>query len=148
MVSKPTWTFQRTPRMGGATGEAFVNTLLGTGMTPAGVLAREAIQNSADALVKNSTDKVRVIFRRVTLTGKRKADFVKALGLNTEFVRRRKVLEFQRENCIKHLRDLSVPLSLLYIDDYGTHGLFGDPHNNNSHFFRLLLSLGDGTKSR
>ena len=55
-MSKPKWTLERVPRMGGATGEAFVNTLQGTGMTPSSVLAREAIQNSADAWRSDTAD--------------------------------------------------------------------------------------------
>ena len=134
--------------MGGATGEAFVNTLYGTGMKPAAVLAREAIQNSVDASRPGSHDKVKIIFRRVTLTGKLKGAFVKSLALDTEFVSRKKELEFQQGNCIDTLKDGDVPLRLLYIEDFGTHGLYGAPVDSNSHFFRLLLSLGDGAKSR
>lgn len=147
-MNKPNWTFQETPRMGGATGEAFVNTLYGTGMKPAVVLAREAIQNSVDATHSGSHDKVKVIFRRVSLTGKLKSAFIKSLALDTEFVSRKKELEIQKGNCIDSLKDADEPLRLLYIEDFGTHGLYGAPNDSNSHFFRLLLSLGDGAKSR
>jgi hypothetical protein len=51
------WVFERTPRMGGASGEAIINTLQATGMSPAAVLAREALQNSCDAYLKNSKEK-------------------------------------------------------------------------------------------
>jgi hypothetical protein len=84
-MKKPSWTFQRTPAMGGATGEAFVNTLFGTGMKSAAVLAREVIQNSVDAAADSK--KVKLTFRRVTLTGKEKRAFVKSLGLDTEFLK-------------------------------------------------------------
>ena len=57
-MSKPNWTLERVPRMGGATGEAFVNTLQGTGMTTSSVLARQAIQKSADAWRQDSAGKV------------------------------------------------------------------------------------------
>jgi hypothetical protein len=145
-MSKPNWTFQPTPKMGGATGEAFVNTLLGTGMKTASILAREAIQNSADA--QEGDEKVRVQFRRVTLTGKAKRKFVTSLALDQEFVGRKKVLELQQQNCIASMDEPDAPLHLLYIEDFNTHGLFGNPHDPESHFFRLLLSLGDGAKAR
>ena len=106
--------------MGGATGEAFVNTLYGTGMKPAVVLAREAIQNSVDATHSGSHDKVKVIFRRVSLTGKLKSAFIKSLALDTEFVSRKKELEIQKGNCIDSLKDADEPLRLLYIEDFGT----------------------------
>jgi hypothetical protein len=134
--------------MGGATGEAYTNTLFGTGMTPAEVLAREAIQNSSDAPKAKDDGKVRVVFRRVTLSGTIKKKFVKALGLESEFATRKTVLELQQGNCARHLTRDEVPLETLYIEDFNTHGLYGAPHDPTSHFFRLLLSLGDGTKSR
>jgi hypothetical protein len=46
------------------------------------------------------------------------------------------------------MHDDKAPLHLLYIEDYNTHGLYGAPDDSKSHFFRLLLSLGDGSKSR
>lgn len=147
-MTKPIWTFQKTPRMGGATGEAFVNTLYGTGMKPAAVLAREAIQNSVDASKPRGNEKVKIVFRRVSLMGKEKAAFTKSLGLDTEFVSRESVLGFQQDHCIASMNRTDEPLRLLYIEDYGTHGLYGAPHDSNSHLFRLLLSLGDGAKSR
>lgn len=134
--------------MGGATGEAYSNILLGTGMDPSAVLAREAIQNSVDAAADEATDKVKVIFRRVVLSGAAKERFVNTLAMDEAFSERHKVLDLQTGNCFLHLHDSSKPLELLYIEDFGTHGLFGDPHSASSHFHRLLLSLGDGSKAR
>lgn len=145
-MGKPNWLFQQSPKMGGATGEAFVNTLFGVGLKPAAILAREAIQNSVDAKV--GEDKVRVHFRRVILKGAEKQRFVAALALNEEFSGRGKALEFQRGNCVESLDKAAEPLNLLFIEDFNTHGLYGDPHHSKSHFYRLLLSLGDGAKSR
>lgn len=144
-MSKPTWIFQLTPRMGGATGEAYNNPLLGTGLDPAAVLAREAIQNSVDAHV--GSEKVRIEFRKVTLLGKEKQDFVRTLSLKPTMTSRYESLKLPRETCLTSLDDLDAPLTLLYIEDYETHGLYGDPHDPESHFFRLLLSLGDSAKS-
>lgn len=132
--------------MGGATGEAYTNTLYGTGMEPAAMLARESIQNSVDASA--GSEKVRVVFRRTTLSGLAKKRFIDTLRLDTEYVRRKKVLEYQQNSCIEGINNDSEVLHLLYIEDYQTHGLYGPPHDPKSHFFRLLLSLGDGAKSR
>ena len=143
-----TWMFQESSPMGGATGEAYSNVLLGTGMNPASVMAREVIQNSVDAFTPDFADKVKVVFRRVVLTGDAKAKFVRALELKDEFGGRLDSLGLQQNNCLERLDDLSKPLDLLYIEDYGTHGLFGNPHSSQSHFHRLLLSLGDGSKAR
>ncbi len=144
-MSKQSWVFEHTPEMGGATGGAFTNPLLGSGMEPAAVLAREAIQNSVDAGEAGS--KVRVDFRRVTLTGKSKADFVAAMGLDPALTAHRKSLKLPRGACLDSLDDNDRPLQLLYIEDYGTWGLHGTPSRSKSHFFRLLLSLGDDAKA-
>lgn len=134
--------------MGGATGEAFVNTLQATGMSPNAVLAREAIQNSSDAATNPGKEKVRVVFRRVQFIESQKTKFVQRAGLSSCIAKRAECLELQTGHCLTSLNDPDVPLSLLYIEDYLTHGLYGDPHDDSSHFFRLLLSLGDGSKSR
>lgn len=144
-MTKQSWVFERTPEMGGATGGAFTNTLLGSGMEPAAVLAREAIQNSVDA--RDAGSKVRVDFRRVTLTGKAKAEFVAAMGLDPALTAHRKSLKLPRGACLDTLDDEEQPLKLLYIEDYGTWGLHGAPTKSKSHFFRLLLSLGDDAKA-
>ncbi len=115
-------------------------------MAPAAVLAREAIQNSADAQLNGQ--KVKVAFRKVELRGHEKKAFVEALALAQELPARKELLGFQLNHCVDHLDDLDRPLSLLYVDDFNTCGLSGDPHSSSSHFFRLLLSLGDGSKSR
>jgi hypothetical protein len=131
--------------MGGASGEGFTNPLLGSGMDPAADLAREVIQNSTDAQVAG--EKVRVDLRRVTLTGKEKQAFAKAMGLDPALTSRRNRLNLPRGSCLETLADASAPLQLLYIEDYGTCGLHGAPSSRKSHFNRLLLSLGDGSKS-
>ena len=134
--------------MGGAMGEAFVNTLAGSGMPPVDVLAREAIQNSVDAWRESLRPKPRVVFRQESLTGAEKAAFVAALGLSPAFTDRTPLLNLDGGNCLNALSDPNASIQLLFIDDYGTHGLYGDPHSPDSHLYRLLLSLGDGAKAR
>ncbi|MBS1998254.1 MAG: hypothetical protein JSS86_18145 [Cyanobacteria bacterium SZAS LIN-2] len=139
------WVFEQSPEMGGVSGEGFTNPLLGSGMEPAADLAREVIQNSTDAQVAG--EKVRVEMRRVTLTGKEKQAFVKAMGLDPALTSRRNYFNLPRGSCLETLADAGAPLHLLYIEDYGTCGLYGSPKSRKSHFNRLLLSLGDGSKS-
>lgn len=139
------WVFERSPAMGGASGEGFTNPLLGSGMDPAADLAREVIQNSTDAQERG--EKVRVDLRRITLTGKAKQGFVKVMGLDPALTSRRAYLNLPRGSCLETLSDPNAPLQLLYIEDFGTCGLHGSPTSRKSHFNRLLLSLGDGSKS-
>ncbi|MGH9893868.1 MAG: hypothetical protein ACREA0_18170 [bacterium] len=107
-MAKPCWTFESTPPMGGATGEAFVNTLFGIGISPAAVLAREAIQNSSDAR-NPGPEKVRVVFRRITLTGRGKSEFIERLQLREHFSPRRNQLDVQPGNCLDSLSADHVP---------------------------------------
>jgi hypothetical protein len=141
------WIFEITPRMGGATGTAYTNSLLGRGFGAEGILARESIQNSCDALaVQGGT--VRIVFKRKELTGMEKIDFMSAASLlNGNMSEHRESLGLPSGNCLSSLSDKTAPLPLLYIQDYGTHGLFGDPHDSASHFFRLLLSLADESRA-
>jgi len=138
------WVFENNPPMGGAAGEAFTNTLASSGMPPAAVLAREAIQNSVDARAKGET-KVGVDFVSKSLSGKEKAAFVKAAGL-AAIDGRSSQLDLKQPNCLAKLGDGKKPLELLFVNDYNTTGLAGDPSDADSKFFRFLLSLGDGGK--
>lgn len=144
-VAEPVaWVFEKNPPMGGAAGEAFTNTLASSGMPPAAVLAREAIQNSVDARA-GADAKVAVDFIAKHLSGNEKAAFAKVAGL-TSLSGRSDVLGLKEPNCLATLTDKAVPLKLLYINDYNTTGLEGNPRDPDSKFYRFLLSLGDGGK--
>lgn len=139
------WIFQESDPMGGAAGEAYANTLKSPGMQPEHVLAREAIQNSVDATINGA--KARVVFRRRVLTGRAKDDFVKDSGLE-DIAKRADELELPRPNCFENLDKPRKDLVLLYVEDHDAIGLSGEPHDPDSNFFRLLLSLGDRSKAR
>ncbi|NWG75491.1 MAG: hypothetical protein HXY24_12930 [Rubrivivax sp.] len=139
------WIFQESDPMGGAAGEAYANTLKSPGMQPEHVLAREAIQNSVDAT--NNGAKARVVFRRKVLTGTNKAAFVKDSGIE-DIAKRADDLELSTPNCFEHLDKPRKELALLYVEDHNAEGLSGAPHDKNSNFYRLLLSLGDRSKVR
>ncbi|MBY3558576.1 hypothetical protein [Rhizobium laguerreae] len=138
------WSFEYNPPMGGAAGEAFTNTLASSGMHPAAVLAREAIQNSVDARAKGD-GKVSVRFVAKSLTRAEKKKFFITAGLGT-LQERITSLKIPVPNCLSSIPESATPLNLLYIDDYNTTGLEGDPKDPDSKFYRFLLSLGDGSK--
>ncbi len=138
------WLFHASDPMGGAAGEAFANTLASPGMQPEHVLAREAIQNSVDA---GTGGKVEVRFRSDSLNGARKAAFIEAAGLS-DIAARVADLELTGPNCLHTLDKPRSAIPLLYVEDYNAIGLGGEPHDKNSNFYRLLLSLGDRSKAR
>lgn len=137
------WYFERQGSMGGAGGEAFKSVFNGTGRDPAATLAREAVQNSVDAALEED-ETVEVQFNFQQLTGDAKAKFFQNAGLN-EMVERRDMLGLIDSNC---LRQTDQPLNLLYVEDYGTTGLAGDPKLSSSHLRKLLLDLGGSPKSK
>ncbi|GIW41482.1 MAG: hypothetical protein KatS3mg076_2059 [Candidatus Binatia bacterium] len=139
------WEFERVSPMGGATGNAYANTLQGAGKSPEEELAREAIQNSCDA-ARARNGRVRVDFRVVNLHGRRAETFIEALYLRPAFAPRLSALNLPESNCIS--RPPGAKLQLTYVEDYGTIGLTGNPHHPNSHFHKLLLSVGDTSKRR
>lgn len=141
---KPRWNFEKIGKMGGATGSAFADTLQGAGIPPEAELAREAIQNSCDAMAKGR-QKVRVAFRLVTLEDEDRDVFLVNLCLIDALRDRLASLNLGSENC---LAKPNRPLRLMYVEDYETIGLRGDPRSRNSHFRRLLLSLGDSAKAK
>lgn len=143
VVQRPEWIFERVGPMGGATGNAFANTLQAGGMTPEAELAREAIQNSCDA-AKEGERRVRVVFRILTLDGDRKNRFLADLSLHQGIGERLHAVALAPDNC---LAKPSQSLHLLFVEDFGTIGLRGDPHDRHSHFHRLLLSIGDSSKA-
>ncbi|MFN7883456.1 MAG: DNA cytosine methyltransferase [bacterium] len=130
--------------MGGAAGEAFANTLKSPGMLPEHVLAREAIQNSVGA---GTGAKVEVRFRASVVKGAKKTAFVQAADLG-RIAERSNELMLSGANCLSTLNKPQKELCLLYVEDYNAVGLSGDPHDKDSNFYRLLLSLGDRSKSR
>ncbi len=144
MTGLVAWAFERSSPMGGAAGEAYRNVLAASGMHPAGVLAREAIQNSVDAKA-DGEEKVIVRFISKVLTGEGKQEFIEAAGLS-QLSPRCAELKFKEPNSLQALSDASAPIPLMFIEDFQTTGLEGDPHVANSKFYRLLLSLGDGGK--
>jgi len=141
------WIFQPASGMGDLNGEAIRSTLLNQGLTNTEVLTREAIQNSCDAPL-TSDSKVKVVFRLVTLNGNEKQDFLANKVFFNEIKARKNVIGLQPNNSIDNFEDNSKPLHLLYIEDYGTHGIYGNPHSQQSHFHKLLLSHGNRGKAR
>lgn len=125
----------------------------GGALSDTALLAREAIQNSSDAHERfkktHPEAAFRVVFRFVHLFGDEKAAAVEALDLLGMQERRKKYPAdpLQPGSVLDGLDDPRVPLQLLYVEDYGTHGLFGDPATGKkSHLFMAMYYIGASTK--
>lgn len=146
----PSWIFERYGRTGGISGEGVTNALEGGGWTAReDLLAREAIQNSVDALDRDGGQrKARVRFRRRVLTGIEKRAFLDQLQFETLGEHAAPQQVPGHESAFVHADNLGKELELLYVEDFGTVGLGGglqDP--KRGHFYRLLFLVGEGGKA-
>ncbi len=141
----PGWFFEPVGPMGGASSGAYKNSLAGVGVPPAELFAREAIQNSVDA-AQEGADRVRVMFREVTLSAKELANLTEDLSLadGTGPSTRTGLLPVEEGDIRRHLR---APFKMLFVEDFNTVGLGGatepvDPSEEDN-YVRLALTLGD-----
>lgn len=147
----PEWVFQKTPEMGGATGEAYRNTLNAGGLGNEKLLAREALQNSVDAhLGAHETAPPRIRFTRLDVLAERVADFDHLLALSAGLGPRSAQLGLPQGNLLEALARGNVDIPNLLIEDWNAVGLGGSLKNTtkDSHFRNLLFELGYGTKAR
>lgn len=162
-----TWTWQRIhpgrPAMSGELGKQFKNeaikqpgvTQVGAPPPEATVLSREAIQNSWDAgrvLQADLESKgleappfvAKFVYR--SLVGDEKARVSAALGLS-ELTQRaskapRRDLGIAESDCLDHVDDLAIPLSLLILEERGTIGMEGSWQQSKSKMSLALMSSG------
>lgn len=137
------WSYEVVGPNGGAGGDAYKSVFNGTGKDPAATLAREAVQNSVDAVL-DPTGRVRLDFKFTRLEGDERDRFFTNARLN-EMVERQTKLGLISTNC---LAQKDEPIELLFVEDYFTTGLEGDPTNPNSNLRKLLMDLGGSPKSK
>lgn len=138
------WHYEKQPPNGGAPGDAYTQSLNGTGFDLAQLVAREAIQNSVDAWDPAMEGGVVMVdFRIRELEGEQRATFEAAARLD-DMRARFPSIALDGTCCIAR-RD--GPLRLLYVEDYNTTGLAGDPTRNDSNFRKLLMNIGLSDKT-
>lgn len=117
-------------------------------MSPYGKLAREIIQNSYDAKIKEENIKVRVEFKLVRM----KRDMIPNLDTIKEsinasadyFPDSERLEKFRQVANEKYEKDT---IDVLKISDYNTTGLTGIEQRRNSSWYGLIKSSGNSTKS-
>lgn len=151
------WKWLETSEYGGQDGSVLTKLFKGKeNLTAEELLAREVIQNSWDAArvqqAQYGTDHFEMVFRFVELRHEAKAAFVQAACL--EGLRDRRGLVpagsgLDDERALTDLADPEAPLKLLYLEDYGSHGLFGDPEKlkSKSHLFKAMYLVGGTGKT-
>src|SRR5260221_6273220 len=141
------WKLQRYKRDGGISGEGVKNLLEASGFkTREDLIIREALQNSVDAHDDVKGHKVKVVFRKVSLTGKKKKEFVALLALRELAEVGPLVKATPQDSPLRELDDKS-PRKLLYIEDFNTKGLGGGLNDLKGNYYRLLFLVGDAMKA-
>lgn len=157
-VNDVEWHWLPEPEFGGQPGEIAAKVFRAIGkLTDTEFLAREAVQNSWDAAQalrkseKNENIPFSVTFRFLELTGEAKKAAVAKLGLANLNARRAEYgpedeQPLREDTILDHLSD-SRPLRLLYVEDRGSHGLYGALSlQRKSHLFKAMLTIGSSTK--
>ena len=120
-------------------------------MSPAVLLVREGIQNSFDASRKYRESSVpfRVRFRFAEYSGKRQREIAEAFGLN-ELQMRLEGTQWPESTFpvdAKGLQESTGPLRVLYVEDFGAHGLRGPlGWQSGSDLFNAIYMVGTSNK--
>lgn len=137
------WYLEKLSARGGLLGSTQVNQFEGhTFQTEEDLFVRETTQNAIDN--PSGTDKPRIVFRMVTLTGTAKRDFLKMTDLK-ELYENKELLKKANDDNELHAISGSKPLSLLYIEDFNTTGLDGVIADPKSNWMRFNMH-GDAQK--
>jgi hypothetical protein len=152
---KADWVWLPSSPAGGVSGTTFTQALGNEGLTAAELVAREVLQNSWDA-AQFRTDKrapaFKFKFRFAEYIGSEHSKIVKTLGLSALLEQREGLRSDARDIPeLEEVRDLlnpKKPLGILYLEDFGTHGMFGDPKDfKSSHLYKAMYILGSTSKN-
>ena len=152
---KAEWVWLPSSPAGGASGTTFTQALGNEGIAAADLVAREVLQNSWDAAlckIENDDTAFRFKFRFVEYVGNEHTKIVKTLGLSALLDQRKSLQSDARDipelENVRCLLDSKQPLRVLYLEDFGTHGMFGDPKNfKSSHLYKAMYILGSTSKN-
>ena len=152
----PRWRWILPSMDGGAAGNAGSAIFRASSVSGADLLTREAIQNARDAFQRYGGvegHQPRVSFRFVSLARSEKLAVSSILGLDELELRRRLLVQADKRldpldgtpAVLDQLADENTPLRLLFIEDFGGHGLYGDPKDSlKSILYRAMYVLGGG----
>ncbi len=152
---KADWVWLPSSPSGGVSGTTFTQALGNEGIAAADLVAREVLQNSWDA-AQFKTDKdapaFRFKFRFAEYIGSNHSKIVKSLGLDALLEQREGLRSDARDipelDEVRDLLNPKKPLRILYLEDFGTHGMYGDPKDfKSSHLYKAMYILGSTSKN-
>jgi len=111
-------------------------------------LSRETLQNSWDAA--DDPEIFKMVFRFEEYTGEKKRIVAEAIGLQElrEYEATSCPMKFPSKSALYDQDRSSKPLRILYVEDYGAHGLRGPiGWQSGSELFRAIYDLGNSNKN-
>jgi hypothetical protein len=142
------WEWVEKPPLGGMDASAMSKLFRNQETSGVDSLSRETLQNSWDAA--ESKEGFRMVFRFEEFSGPDKKLVVDALNLRAldEYERNVRPMDFVKKNALKELEDLNKPLRILYVEDYGAHGLRGPiAWKSKSELFKAIYDIGSSDKN-
>lgn len=147
------WTWLPANPTGGTGGGAYSKLFRNDVLPTADLLVREVIQNSWDAAASHRSRNAPPFsfrFRFDRIGGAHKKRFIAAADLQA-LEQQRSGLGDSRDwpsmDVVKGIFQEEKDLEVLYLEDYGTHGMYGDPARiTGSHLYKALYVLGSTSK--
>ena len=142
------WEWVEKPPLGGMDASAMSKLFRNQDTSGVDSLARETLQNSWDAA--ESEEGFRMVFRFEEYSGANKKLIVDALNLGAldEYERNVRPMDFGKKNALREYGDLAKPLRILYVEDYGAHGLRGPiAWKSKSELFKAIYDIGSSDKN-
>lgn len=142
------WQWIKEALKGGADASAMAKVFRNEKTSAPELLAREALQNSWDAIA-GEPEEFEMVFRFESYTGDEKRKVSTAFdlsGLATSA--ERLAMDLPKVNSLVNLADDKKPLRVLYVEDYGAFGLRGPVEwQRDSDLYKAIYSLGNSNKN-
>ena len=143
------WHWIREYAKGGADASAMAKVFRNEKTPAPKLLAREAIQNSWDAIA-GPANEFKMVFRFESYTGEEKEKVAAAFDLSglSKYESETLSMDLPRVNSLVDLAEAKKPLRVLYVEDYGALGLRGPVSwQRDSDLYKAIYSLGNSDKN-
>jgi hypothetical protein len=142
------WRWIKEATKGGADASAMAKVFRNEKTSAPELLAREALQNSWDAIA-GRPDQFEMVFRFESYTGDTKRSVAAAFDMSGLATAADDLsMDLPKINSLVNLNDPKKPLKVLYVEDYGALGLRGPVEwQRDSDLYKAIYSLGNSNKN-
>lgn len=154
-MSNTNWLWLQPDEYGGAGGNAATKLMKASTFSAAELLCREVIQNSWDAAQGyrklNANHQFKIVFRFANLAKNELEKQRRTLGIDElrENIENSDLGDNEKSTVATGFVSTKDAANVLYIEDFGAHGLSGRPSNNKkSHLYKALYAFGITSKDK